>query len=105
MDGHAKLVVGAIVPCVALIWAVLKSRRGTRTELEESEEPEKSGAGGTRPAKRVLPLVYPTGTEWSVGWGELAQNPYDEETNPKGCINLGMAENRVSRCRSEGRLQ
>ena len=93
MESHAKLIAGASVPCVALLWAVLKGRRAAKKEPDETQP---SLAGVSRPAKRALPLVYPTGSEWAVGWGELAQNPYDKETNPNGCINLGMAENRVS---------
>ena len=35
-------------------------------------------------------------SSYFLGWEEYEKNPFDEVTNPKGIIQMGLAENQVN---------
>lgn len=37
-------------------------------------------------------------SSYFLGWEEYEKNPYDEIQNPKGIIQMGLAENQVCTC-------
>eukprot|EP00897_Mesotaenium_endlicherianum_P000671 jgi/Mesen1/10604/ME000086S10146 len=65
-----------------------KSREGGPIDLQDSGAGTLSRRGGS-----VLEAGSAT---YGIGWREYGANPYDAVKSPGGCINLAMAENRLS---------
>lgn len=46
-------------------------------------------------SKRARCSYHDQDSSYFLGWHEYEKNPYDEVMNPKGIIQMGLAENQV----------
>lgn len=94
LGGRYGLALGCIIPLVSYYFIQLRPKRIQQPPPTPVQPPLKDDVQAPISA-RALAVISMQETPYYLGTKEVAENEYDSVVNPNGCIELGVADNKV----------